>query len=113
MAASSSPLFVQTGRSTESKRTVDQLELYTVKKPELGRQAPDKLASPWRESPRHCSLCSRRGLLTVKLLVGLTPACPAHQMHNCRSLILITCRLENSRLQFEHESRRCSVKRGG
>jgi hypothetical protein len=34
-------------------------------------------------------------------------------MHNCLSLTLITCRPENSVLQFEQESRWCSVKRGG
>jgi hypothetical protein len=53
------------------------------------------------------------GYFNVKLPVGVSRGHPAHQMHNCLSLILITCRLESSAVQFEQESRRCSVKRGG
>ena len=48
----------------------------------------------------------------VKLLLDISTGWPAHQMHSCLLLILITWKLENATLHLEQEGLSCFGLRG-
>ena len=48
----------------------------------------------------------------VKLLLDISTGWPAHQMHSCLLLILITWKLENAILHLEQEGLSCFGRRG-
>jgi hypothetical protein len=51
-------------------------------------------------------------VFTAETLVDIIFGCPAHQMHSCLSLILITCKMVNSALHVAQESLCCSIRCG-